>query len=162
MLRWHPSIPFVQCFLFCALSLGNSDTLLFSRTLKCSIHEVCLVEHYNLVHLVGVLYITYFISHVSLACLLLVLTNSFFGWMWWQPLMKELGEMEKVNSQLSAAIEEVTREHREKAEVTFNSSTFQIRHSTWDCKLYSLWSLATYSIVVGVWEIINRSIILAH
>ncbi len=35
----------------------------------------------------------------------------------WQPLMKELGEMEKVNSQLSAAIEEVTREHREKAEV---------------------------------------------
>lgn len=33
------------------------------------------------------------------------------------PLMKELGEMEKVNSQLSAAIEEVTREHREKAEI---------------------------------------------
>jgi HAUS augmin-like complex subunit 3 len=31
--------------------------------------------------------------------------------------MKELGEMEKVNSQLSAAIEEVTREHREKAEI---------------------------------------------
>ncbi|BBN07186.1 HAUS augmin-like complex subunit 3 [Marchantia polymorpha subsp. ruderalis] len=33
------------------------------------------------------------------------------------PLMKELAEMEKVNSQLSAAIEEVTREHREKAEI---------------------------------------------
>jgi HAUS augmin-like complex subunit 3 len=33
------------------------------------------------------------------------------------PLMKELGEMEKVNSQLSSAIEEVTREHREKAEI---------------------------------------------
>eukprot|EP00252_Welwitschia_mirabilis_P002721 TRINITY_DN12682_c0_g1_i1.p1 TRINITY_DN12682_c0_g1~~TRINITY_DN12682_c0_g1_i1.p1 ORF type:complete len:658 (-),score=126.64 TRINITY_DN12682_c0_g1_i1:375-2348(-) len=33
------------------------------------------------------------------------------------PLMKELNEMEKVNSQLSAAIEEVTREHREKAEI---------------------------------------------
>lgn len=34
-----------------------------------------------------------------------------------QPLMKELAEMEKVNSQLSAAVEDVTREHREKAEV---------------------------------------------
>lgn len=33
------------------------------------------------------------------------------------PLMKELMEMEKVNSQLSAAIEEVTRVHREKAEI---------------------------------------------
>ncbi|KAK9097818.1 hypothetical protein Syun_024863 [Stephania yunnanensis] len=33
------------------------------------------------------------------------------------PLTKELGEMEKVNAQLSAAIEEVTREHREKAEI---------------------------------------------
>ncbi|KAJ7518051.1 hypothetical protein O6H91_21G052400 [Diphasiastrum complanatum] len=33
------------------------------------------------------------------------------------PLMKELGEMEKANSQLSAAIEDVTREHCEKAEI---------------------------------------------
>lgn len=33
------------------------------------------------------------------------------------PLMKELVEMEKVNAQLSAAVEEVTREHREKAEI---------------------------------------------
>ncbi|XP_024525026.1 AUGMIN subunit 3 [Selaginella moellendorffii] len=33
------------------------------------------------------------------------------------PLMKELADMEKVNSQLSLAIEEVTREHREKAEI---------------------------------------------
>ncbi|KAF3793672.1 AUGMIN subunit 3 [Nymphaea thermarum] len=33
------------------------------------------------------------------------------------PLMKELAEMEKVNSQLSAAVEDVTREHREKAEI---------------------------------------------
>nr|ATG71216.1 AUGMIN subunit3 [Callitropsis funebris] len=33
------------------------------------------------------------------------------------PLMRELSEMEKVNSQLSTAIEEVTREHREKAEI---------------------------------------------
>lgn len=33
------------------------------------------------------------------------------------PLMKELAEMEKVNSQLSIALEEVTREHREKAEI---------------------------------------------
>ncbi|KAG9446559.1 hypothetical protein H6P81_012687 [Aristolochia fimbriata] len=33
------------------------------------------------------------------------------------PLMKELVEMEKVNAQLSAAIEEVTRMHREKAEI---------------------------------------------
>ncbi|KAL3686734.1 hypothetical protein R1sor_013043 [Riccia sorocarpa] len=33
------------------------------------------------------------------------------------PLVKELAEMEKVNSQLSAAIEEVTRAHREKAEI---------------------------------------------
>lgn len=33
------------------------------------------------------------------------------------PLMKELAEMEKINYQLSAAIEEVTREHREKAEI---------------------------------------------
>lgn len=31
--------------------------------------------------------------------------------------MKELAEMEKINSQLSAAVEEVTRAHREKAEV---------------------------------------------
>jgi hypothetical protein len=41
--------------------------------------------------------------------------------------MKELGEMEKVNSQLSSAIEEVTREHREKAEVSDNIYT-QIDH----------------------------------
>lgn len=33
------------------------------------------------------------------------------------PLTKELVEMEKMNSQLSAAVEEVTREHREKAEI---------------------------------------------
>ncbi|XP_077247987.1 HAUS augmin-like complex subunit [Tasmannia lanceolata] len=33
------------------------------------------------------------------------------------PLMKELAEMEKVNSQVGAAVEEVTREHREKAEI---------------------------------------------
>ncbi|KAI5059234.1 hypothetical protein GOP47_0025553 [Adiantum capillus-veneris] len=33
------------------------------------------------------------------------------------PLMKELADMEKVNSQLSIALEEVTREHREKAEI---------------------------------------------
>lgn len=33
--------------------------------------------------------------------------------------MKELAEMDKVNAQLSAAIEEVTRIHREKAEVLF-------------------------------------------
>ncbi|XP_058072275.1 AUGMIN subunit 3 [Magnolia sinica] len=33
------------------------------------------------------------------------------------PLMKELAEMERVNAQLSAAVEEVTREHREKAEI---------------------------------------------
>lgn len=33
------------------------------------------------------------------------------------PLMKELAEMEKVNSQLSIAVEDVTREHREKAEI---------------------------------------------
>ena len=37
-----------------------------------------------------------------------------------QPLLKELAEMEKVNSQLSIALEEVTREHREKAEVHLN------------------------------------------
>ena len=35
--------------------------------------------------------------------------------------------MEKVNSQLSSAIEEVTREHREKAEVSDNIYT-QIDH----------------------------------
>ncbi|XXG45388.1 hypothetical protein AAC387_Pa02g0481 [Persea americana] len=33
------------------------------------------------------------------------------------PLMKELAEMEKINAQLSAAVEEVTRAHREKAEI---------------------------------------------
>ncbi|PIA40912.1 hypothetical protein AQUCO_02400169v1 [Aquilegia coerulea] len=33
------------------------------------------------------------------------------------PLMKELVEMEKVNAQLSAAVEKVTREHSEKAEI---------------------------------------------
>lgn len=32
--------------------------------------------------------------------------------------MKELAEMEKINAQLSAAVEEVTRAHREKAEVS--------------------------------------------
>lgn len=34
-----------------------------------------------------------------------------------RPLMQELAEMEVVNSRLSAAIESVTREHREKAEI---------------------------------------------
>ncbi|XP_043702263.1 AUGMIN subunit 3-like [Telopea speciosissima] len=33
------------------------------------------------------------------------------------PLMRELVEMENINTQLSAAVEEVTREHREKAEI---------------------------------------------
>ena len=40
--------------------------------------------------------------------------------------MKELAEMEKVNSLLSSAIEEVTREHREKAEVIFLISTYAL------------------------------------
>lgn len=34
-----------------------------------------------------------------------------------QPLMRALDEMEKVNSQLSASVEEVTDVHRQKAEV---------------------------------------------
>ncbi|KAL5978753.1 AUGMIN subunit 3 [Asimina triloba] len=33
------------------------------------------------------------------------------------PLMKELAEMERFNAQLATAVEEVTREHREKAEI---------------------------------------------
>lgn len=36
-----------------------------------------------------------------------------------QPLMKELDEMEKINAKLSAAVEEVTLEHRKKNEVKF-------------------------------------------
>lgn len=34
--------------------------------------------------------------------------------------MKELDEMGKINSKLSAAVEEVTLEHREKREVSLN------------------------------------------
>lgn len=33
--------------------------------------------------------------------------------------MKELDEMEKINAKLSAAVEEVTLEHRKKNEVSF-------------------------------------------
>lgn len=36
-----------------------------------------------------------------------------------QPLMKELDEMEKINAKLSAAVEEVTLEHCKKNEVIF-------------------------------------------
>lgn len=35
--------------------------------------------------------------------------------------MKELDEMGKINSKLSAAVEEVTLEHREKREASLNS-----------------------------------------
>ncbi|XP_070678636.1 AUGMIN subunit 3-like [Malus domestica] len=35
-----------------------------------------------------------------------------------RPLLKELDEMEKINANLSAAVEEVTLEHRKKNEVT--------------------------------------------
>lgn len=43
-----------------------------------------------------------------------------------QPLMKELDEMEKINAKLSAAVEEVTLEHCKKNEVITIFTSFRI------------------------------------
>jgi len=40
--------------------------------------------------------------------------------------MKELDEMGKINSKLSTAVEEVTLEHRNKREVSLNSSPMNV------------------------------------
>jgi len=46
-----------------------------------------------------------------------------------QNLMRALDEMEKVNSQLSASVEEVTEAHRQKAEVFWLSSKHLLQKS---------------------------------
>lgn len=75
--------------------------------------------------------------HLYFLFLPLFLCEGYIFFFFFQPLMKELDEMEKINAKLSAAVEEVTLEHRKKNEVSFVYMFLSVSWLEYD---FALWA----------------------